>query len=249
MGPHDFAILRKTSRRVSKSIFLAMAVASLGACTSVDGNLDTTRGWLAASSIKKLEVDQAQYRHVTYFDTDRDELRSDERDRLMSFIAAVQPTSQDTIRLEGHADERASEVYNLDLASRRNGSVKQVLLEHGLNQSLIQMNAFGEHAPVSSGRGENAWSQNRRVEIVLERYIVTPPPCPDWSRRSGRDYSNQPHSNFGCATETNLGLMIANPRDFVRGRKLGPADGIHQAEGISRYRDGQLAELREERVD
>jgi type IV pilus biogenesis protein CpaD/CtpE len=42
--------------------------------------------------------------------------------------------------------------------------------------------------------------------------------------------------------------MIANPRDLVNGRKAGPADGIQQAEGIVRYRQGQLTELQEEGI-
>jgi type IV pilus biogenesis protein CpaD/CtpE len=42
--------------------------------------------------------------------------------------------------------------------------------------------------------------------------------------------------------------MIADPRDLVRGREHGPADGVHQADGIIRYRKGQQPELQEERV-
>jgi pilus assembly protein CpaD len=81
---------------------------------------------------------------------------------------------------------------------------------------------------------------------VLERHLVQLPPCPDWSRESGVDYANLPGSNFGCATQTNLGLMIDNPSDLARGRKLAPADGIHAAEGIVRYRTGEVVELQEE---
>jgi pilus biogenesis lipoprotein CpaD len=126
--------------------------------------------------------------------------------------------------------------------------VIEFLSDTGLAKQRIQASAFGERFPASSGENEDAWSRNRRVEVVLERYIVTPPACPDWSRRSGVDYANQPHTNFGCANETNLGLMIANPRDLVNGRKAGPADGIQQAEGIVRYRQGQLTELQEEGI-
>jgi pilus assembly protein CpaD len=85
--------------------------------------------------------------------------------------------------------------------------------------------------------------------LVLERYLVTLPPCPDWSRQSGTDFSNLPHSNFGCATQTNLGLMVAEPRDLLHGRGLAPADGVHQAEGIVRYRTGKVIQLRKEKVE
>lgn len=249
MQPYSSATSKSLRQWFSKPVLFVLASVSLSACAPASGNIDTTGGWLSASSPKRLDVDHAQYRHVTYFNTDRDEIRADERDRLLAFIDAVQPTAGDSIRIEGHADERANDIYNLDLAGRRIDSVKKLLASVGFDSSRVQASAFGERLPASSGSHEQAWSQNRRVEIVLERYVVTPPACPDWSRRSGRDYSNQPHSNFGCATETNLGMMIANPRDLVRGRKLGPADGVHQAEGIVRYRKGRLTELQEERVN
>ncbi len=241
--------IKRISALSSKPVLIALTLLGLSACAPFSSNLDTTRGWLAASSPKKIDVDQAQYRHVIYFNTDRDEIRAEERDRLLAFMAAVQPTKRDSIRLEGHADERASDLYNIDLAARRIDNVKAFLADHGVVNGPIHASAFGERLPASQGNDENAWSRNRRVEIVLERYLVTPPACPDWSRRTGLDYSNQPHSNFGCATETNLGLMVANPRDLVRGRTLGPADGIHQAEGITRYREGALPELQEEGIE
>lgn len=249
MKPQKVYNFYRIKRLLSKSALFGIALLGLNACAPFSSNVDTTRGWLKASSPKKLEVDQAQYRHLVYFNTDRDEIRGDERDRLLAFIAAVQPTKDDSIRLEGHADERANDLYNIELAARRIDSVKAFLAEAGLKSGSIQASAFGERLPASQGNDEGAWSRNRRVEIVLERYVVTPPACPDWSRRSGLDYSNQPLSNYGCATETNLGLMIANPRDLVRGRGLGPADGVHQAEGIVRYREGELPELQEEGIE
>lgn len=228
---------------------LALAALALSACTPGAADMDAATGWLAASSPKRLEVDRAHYRHTIYFSTDRDDLVGNERDRLIAFLRAVQPSDSDSIRIEGHADERATDLYNLDLAARRMATVKRFLTDHGIAGLDLQSSSFGERAPAVDGNGEPAWQRNRRVEIVLERYLVTPPACPDWSRRSGIDYANQPHTNFGCATETNLGLMIADPRDLVRGRNLGPADGVHQADGIIRYREGEQPELQEERVN
>jgi type IV pilus biogenesis protein CpaD/CtpE len=44
-------------------------------------------------------------------------------------------------------------------------------------------------------------------------------------------------------------MMVAEPRDLLRGRGLAPADGVHQAEGIVRYRTGKVVELQEEKVE
>ena len=241
---------RGQARRLPHRLaWLAVLTFGLAACTPSNLGPDPNLGWLPAGSPKGLEVDRAEYRHAVYFDTDEAELTALEQDRLLTFLRSVAPTTTDDIRIEGHADERASDLYNLELASRRIETVSGFLRDRGLERVELHASAFGEAVPAAAGSDPDAWRRNRRVELVLERYLVTLPACPDWSRRSGMDFSNQPHSNFGCATETNLGLMVAEPRDLVRGRKLGPADGIHQAEGIVRYRTGEVIELQEEVVE
>ena len=228
---------------------LAILALGMAACTPserIGPNPDL--GWLPASSPKQLEVDRAEYRHAVYFATDRAEISANERDRLLTFLRTIQVRERDSLHLEGHADERATEVYNLDLAARRNASVETFLAEVGVGDLVRATAAFGEKAPAAPGTGPDAWRQNRRVELILERHLVTLPACPDWSRRSGLDFDNQPLSNLGCATQTNLGLMVAEPRDLVQGRSLGSADGIHQAEGVVRYRNGKVVELQDEKV-
>lgn len=220
----------------------------LAACTMPTPGANPNLGWLEASSPKNLEVERAQYRHTIRFETDQADLSEIEQERLMTFLRTVAPTRQDTITIEGHADERATDLYNLELASRRITSVGDFLRDHGLDGIALRANAFGERVPAAEGSNPAAWQQNRRVELVLERHLVELPPCPDWSRESGLDFSNLPGSNFGCATQTNLGLMIDNPSDLARGQKLAPASGIHAAEGIVRYRTGEVIELQEEEL-
>ena len=53
-----------------------------------------------------------------------------------------------------------------------------------------------------------------------------------------------PLSNLGCANAVNLGLMIAEPADLTRGRPLGTADGIREAEAVVRYRTDKVKELK-----
>ncbi|NJO36385.1 MAG: OmpA family protein [Rhizobiales bacterium] len=242
----DQVIFGGHARRLCAVAWTAIALA---ACSPGSAGMNAADGWLEAGSPKALDVDRALFRHTVFFATDRDDIVGSEQDRLIAFLRAAQPSTNDSIRIEGHADERATELYNLDLASRRMDAVGRFLNDHGISRLEMQASSFGERAPAVEGSSEHAWRKNRRVEIVLERYLVTPPACPDWSRRSGVDFANNPHSNFGCATQTNLGLMVANPRDLVRGRELAPADAVHQANGIVRYREGEQPELQEERVN
>jgi pilus assembly protein CpaD len=246
-------IAAHTARPQPRSRLLGLACLpllglGLAGCAGAAGG-DAHLGWIEAGSPKQLQVEQAQYRHTVRFATDSAVIEAGERDRLLAFLASADLGPGDAVRLEGHADERASEVYNLALASRRAQSVEAFLRQQGLGRTRVVSTAYGEAAPADPRSSEEAWRANRRVELVLERHVVVLPGCPDWSRESGTDFANLPHSNLGCATETNLGLMVAEPRDLVRGRTLGPADGTREAEAIVRYRTGRVTQLQNERVE
>jgi pilus assembly protein CpaD len=66
---------------------------------------------------------------------------------------------------------------------------------------------------------------------------VVLPTCPDWTGEPGRNYANQPGSNWGCATAVNFGTMVANPADLARGHELLPGDGERLSRSINRYRN------------
>jgi len=70
-----------------------------------------------------------------------------------------------TVRLEGNADERGSNEYNLGLGQRRANGVKQMLLLGGAKASQIDTVSYGEEKPRAAGHNEAAWSQNRRTDI------------------------------------------------------------------------------------
>jgi peptidoglycan-associated lipoprotein len=70
------------------------------------------------------------------------------------------------VRLEGHADERGSREYNLGLGERRSQSVERLLVLNGAGGNQLETISFGEERPAALGHDENAWWQNRRVEIV-----------------------------------------------------------------------------------
>lgn len=75
-----------------------------------------------------------------------------------------------------------------------------------------------------------------RAIVAVERTLVRLPDCPNWSKNAGTtDFSNSVASNFGCATVTNLGRMVANPSDLASGQPLGFAQGTPAVAAIGRY--------------
>ena len=79
-----------------------------------------------------------------------------------------------------------------------------------------------------------------RAIVMVGRYAVTLPPCPNWSMPRANDFTNAPPSNFGCATAVNLGMMVASPADLSHGRTLAAADGKPAAAAVDRYLDDKV---------
>jgi pilus assembly protein CpaD len=79
------------------------------------------------------------------------------------------------------------------------------------------------------------------LTVVARRYEIRLPDCPDWSDPIIGKWSNQAHSNFGCATATNLGLMVEDPHDLIEGRTLGAMDGRVAARNSRAYLEGGSA--------
>jgi len=81
---------------------------------------------------------------------------------LADCIKAAPPKQK--IILEGHADERGTEEYNLQLSNRRAASVKRYLMDLGVKDAELETVGFGENRPAVNGSNEEAWAANRRVE-------------------------------------------------------------------------------------
>ncbi|NVJ97058.1 MAG: hypothetical protein HWE25_02835 [Alphaproteobacteria bacterium] len=75
--------------------------------------------------------------------------------------------------------------------------------------------AFGGNAAMGATPTEGS------VMLYLERYVVTTPNCGTWPAENGNNRRNNPSAHFGCADTTNLGLMVANPRDLIAGQGNG----------------------------
>lgn len=55
------------------------------------------------------------------------------------------------------------------------------------------------------------------ARIVITRSKAQVPGCPDWSANSDTNFNNATSSNFGCATNSNLAAMVADPEHLLKG--------------------------------
>jgi peptidoglycan-associated lipoprotein len=100
------------------------------------------------------------------FDFNEFSLTSEAQSRLTELAACIQETQvSGQITLEGHADERGTEEYNLQLSNRRAASVERYLTTLGISAGNLETVGYGETRPANQASDEEAWSQNRRVEF------------------------------------------------------------------------------------
>lgn len=56
------------------------------------------------------------------------------------------------------------------------------------------------------------------VRVIVMRSVAKVPGCPDYSRDGKPNFGAHTSSNFGCAGNSTLAAMVANPDDLVRGQ-------------------------------
>jgi len=101
-----------------------------------------------------------------YFEFDSYSLSDSSRSTLESNATCVKEKGS-MVRLQGHADERGTEEYNLALGEKRADSVRKFMKQLGVSDSKMKVISYGEERPASSGSDEASWQQNRRVEFEL----------------------------------------------------------------------------------
>ncbi|MBT3529900.1 MAG: peptidoglycan-associated lipoprotein Pal [Gammaproteobacteria bacterium] len=117
-------------------------------------------------SQEEIRAQNALRQTVFYFDFDIAEFKTEDRNTLTFHARDLASSPSKRIRLEGHADERGTREYNLALAERRANGILNYLIVNGASRSQIEVVSYGEERPAQSGSSENAYSRNRRVEIV-----------------------------------------------------------------------------------
>ena len=197
---------------------LALACGALAACGEPG---DPSGEWSASEAPRHVRVDFQRITHTAGFAASATQLAQNEQESLGAFLQAAQVTTDDPIYLEGAAGDR--------LSGARISTLARDLTRRGF--SVATLPAAPDAVP------RNA------LLVVVERYVVTPPECPNWTKSSSGDHENAQTSNFGCSDATNLGLMVADPRDLVIGRQLGPAGAAQAGLAIQRYRSGQTSPI------
>ncbi|MBV8594281.1 MAG: hypothetical protein JOZ27_08285, partial [Caulobacteraceae bacterium] len=165
----------------------------------------------------QVRVSVATASHVVRFAPRSDALEAGQVAGLNTFLADQRVTRDSTLVVEHSA---------LPADAERGAILAGALAERGYRPQI----RVAELAP-----GD--------VRLTVETYVAEVPDCPNWSKPPGNDPANTLHSDFGCATAKNLAAMVADPRDLVAPREMGPPVGDPAVAGVDRYRHDRVEPL------
>lgn len=99
-----------------------------------------------------------------HFAFDSTQLDESARDALAGTAKCIAQKKIPAVVIEGHADDRGTEAYNITLGQRRAEGVRGYLQKLGVG-AAVEAVSFGEAYPIERTETEQAWFQNRRAEL------------------------------------------------------------------------------------
>lgn len=102
-----------------------------------------------------------------YFDYDSTILKDNYLPILSNIGTWLQDNSNTHVMIEGHADERGTNEYNLALGEQRALSVRRYLTSLGVDPDRLHTISYGEERPLVVGGDEQSYEQNRRCEFLI----------------------------------------------------------------------------------
>ena len=102
------------------------------------------------------------------FDYDKSSIRSSEFPKLEASAQWLAKNTSVRLTIEGNADERGSQEYNVALGDERAAAVKRYLADHGVAENRMGTISYGEEKPVCHDEKESCWQKNRRAQFVMK---------------------------------------------------------------------------------
>ena len=104
--------------------------------------------------------------HV-YLDFDRYDIRADGAAIIQAKAAFLQQYPNIRTEIQGHCDERGTEVYNMALGDRRARATYNYITSLGTAGNRLSTVSYGKERPLDPSHTEAAWARNRRAQFVI----------------------------------------------------------------------------------
>jgi peptidoglycan-associated lipoprotein len=103
-----------------------------------------------------------------FYDLDQYEIKDQYKPLVEAHAKYLRDHPGRKMLIQGNTDERGSREYNIGLGQRRSENVKKMLILLGVKEEQVESVSLGEEKPRAEGHDEQAWSQNRRSDILYQ---------------------------------------------------------------------------------
>lgn len=103
-----------------------------------------------------------------FFDFDRYDIRTGDAKVLDANARWLKENGDYLVLIEGHADERGTDAYNMALGERRAKATMNYLLAQGIQAGRMNIISYGEERPMCRERTEVCWAKNRRAHFLVK---------------------------------------------------------------------------------
>jgi len=193
----------------SKPAVAAALALSLGFGLSACGDTPNNR---SLYSVKQPVVERNNY--TLDVATGAGGLTLPEQQRLAEWFDAMNLRYGDRIAIDGTVDNDAVREDVAAIAGR-----------YGL--------LLSEGAPITNG-----YVDPGTVRVVVTRTRAQVPGCPDWSDKFASNLDNSTSDDYGCAVNSNLAAMVADPEHLLHGAQgTGETVVMSSTKAIRTYRE------------
>ncbi len=198
-----------------------VALVLLAGCANPPGIIDYAE-WQQMDPPPQLEVRDAPIVHAVNFEPGSTNVSEAEASSVAGFLSAEKVGPGESVMLEAPSAGAA----DTDRLARRLAALRSELEKQGVTVAMAPPAAAGTLGP-------------DQIRVIALRPTPINPDCPGYNEPvTSYDRFGRPNMNMGCSNEINLGLMVADPNDLVRGRPLGAADTEQSTLAVQKYRTG-----------
>jgi peptidoglycan-associated lipoprotein len=90
------------------------------------------------------------------------------KETIKSNVEWLKDNDDTKVQVEGHADSRGTNEYNLVLGEKRAKSAADYLRSLGVEKSRVSTVSYGEEMPLDPAQNEQAWAKNRRAHFTVQ---------------------------------------------------------------------------------
>lgn len=203
-----------------KTLSLVAAVAALSVAGCAGGDMALDDAYVPLTPSERYPIEYAKGPITLQVASDHGTLQPSQVNAVAGFARQSMSGGLTPVMIRRPAGGGAS--------ARVAEEVAGLMLQQGVPRNMIRMATYP--APASAP-----------VQLAYVKSYAHTKPCGEWLENAADTGSNEHMSNHGCAVQSNIAAMIANPENIVVPEPVSPVPAANGTAAIKKISNGQGA--------